>query len=115
VLVTDFLPEEIRAGQKPKKSAQGEGNLPSSDLRGFLDERLRSQSNDIYAESLELMERYVVTRILHLTSGNQSKAAQMLGITRGSLRNKIHSLGISIGQVVHFDDENVPEMEEAVQ
>ena len=30
----------------------------------------------------------------------QEKAAKILGITRGSLRNKTHSLGIKIGQVV---------------
>ena len=53
---------------------------------------------------LEMMERYVVTRVLRITSANQSKAAQMLGITRGSLRNKIHSLGISIDQVVHVEE-----------
>jgi two-component system nitrogen regulation response regulator GlnG len=46
------------------------------------------------------MEKYLLTRVLRVTEGNQSKAAMMLGITRGSLRNKIHSLGIPIGQLV---------------
>jgi len=59
----------------------------------------------LYAECLEMMERYVVTRVLRLTGGNQSKAAQLLGITRGSLRNKIHSLGISVDQVVHIEED----------
>ena len=38
--------------------------------------------------------------ILGETAGNQSQAAEMLGITRGSLRNKIRSMGIVIEQVV---------------
>jgi two-component system nitrogen regulation response regulator GlnG len=42
----------------------------------------------------------VVTRVLQTTAGNQSKAAKMLGITRGSLRNKTQALGITIGQVI---------------
>jgi two-component system nitrogen regulation response regulator GlnG len=59
----------------------------------------------IYGESgtgkeLEMFERYLVTRILRETEGNQSKAAERLGITRGSLRHKIRSLGISIDHVV---------------
>ena len=50
------------------------------------------------------MERYVVTRVLQTTGGNQSQAARILGITRGSLRNKTQSLGIKIGQVVTTGD-----------
>jgi two-component system nitrogen regulation response regulator GlnG len=46
------------------------------------------------------MERYLVTEVLRYSSGNQSKAAGILGITRGSLRNKVRNLGISIDQVV---------------
>ena len=46
------------------------------------------------------MERYLLTRVLRETGGNQSLAAKMLGITRGSLRNKIRSLRLSIDHVV---------------
>ena len=54
--------------------------------------------------SRRIMERYIVTSILQSTAGNQSKAAKILGITRGSLRNKTHTLGIKIGQVVSTGD-----------
>ncbi|MEM9703174.1 MAG: helix-turn-helix domain-containing protein [Planctomycetota bacterium] len=77
---------------------------PPSDLQPLLDDALAGDSDDIYAESLELMERYVVTRILERTGGNQSQAARRLGITRGSLRNKIRGLGITIEQVVNADE-----------
>jgi two-component system nitrogen regulation response regulator GlnG len=46
------------------------------------------------------MERYLLTRVLRKHDGNQSKAAEQLGITRGSLRHKTKTLGISIDQVV---------------
>jgi two-component system nitrogen regulation response regulator GlnG len=42
---------------------------------------------------------------LQTTAGNQSKAAKILGITRGSLRNKTHTLGIKIDQVVSHDSD----------
>ena len=63
------------------------------------------------AEAVEFMERYVVTKVLQLTGGNQSKAAKMLGITRGSLRNKTSSLGIKFDHIVTAGD--VPEPEAA--
>jgi two-component system nitrogen regulation response regulator GlnG len=50
------------------------------------------------------MERYLLTRVLRETDGNQSLAARMLGITRGSLRNKIRALRLSIDHVVTVPD-----------
>ena len=51
------------------------------------------------------MEREVLVRILRHTNGNQVQAARILGITRGSLRTKIRSLGITIGRSVWSDDD----------
>ncbi len=101
VLMPEFLPEEIRSGPPlavEGATAEGADGL-ASDLAQLLRSRL-SNSENLYAEALEFMERYVVTRVLQSTGGNQSKAAKVLGITRGSLRNKTHALGIKIGQVV---------------
>lgn len=66
----------------------------------FVQSRIDHKSTDIYAETLEMMERKLITKILGETAGNQSHASELLGITRGSLRNKIRSLGIVIEQVV---------------
>lgn len=74
--------------------------LPRSDLAAFVEQRLEAGSQDLHAETTEMMERYLLTRVLRETSGNQSLAAKMLGITRGSLRNKVRSLRLSIGHVV---------------
>jgi DNA-binding NtrC family response regulator len=103
VLVPEFLPEEVR-NHAPSAiggiggAASGDGT--GSDLSGLVTSRLQGNSENLYAEALEFMERYLVTRVLQTTAGNQSKAAKILGITRGSLRNKTHALGIKIGQVV---------------
>ena len=51
------------------------------------------------------MEREVLVRVLQHTAGNQLQAARILGITRGSLRNKIRTLGISIARSVWSDDD----------
>lgn len=104
VLLPDFLPPEVRGGAvQPRERAQPEGQATS--VETFVDARLRAGSEDLYAEALALMERAVLTRVLRHTGGNQSWAAKILGITRGSLRNKIRLLRISIDQVVTIDDE----------
>jgi hypothetical protein len=50
------------------------------------------------------MERTLLTAVLTHTEGNQSKAADILGITRGSLRNKIRLLGINIERKVNLEE-----------
>ncbi len=71
-------------------------------------ERLDAGSEDLYAEALASMERQVLTIVLRHTAGNQVQAARILGITRGSLRNKIRSLGITIGRSI-WSEENQPD------
>ena len=100
VLVADFLPASVRGVEEPASAAAA-----PFDWEGFLDDRLRVGSQDLYAESLAVMERSLLTRVLRHTGGNQVQAAKLLGITRGSLRTKIRTLGISISRSVWSDDD----------
>jgi two-component system nitrogen regulation response regulator GlnG len=106
VIVVKDLPIEVRGGLRSGSHAAA-ADLPEgtaeSDLRPFVERRIADATEELYAETLEKMERYLITRVLEETEGNQSQAARMLGITRGSLRNKIRSLGIRINQVVLSD------------
>ncbi len=70
------------------------------DWKSFVRDRVRDGSNNLYAESLAYLERELITRVLRKTAGNQSRAAKILGITRGCLRSKVRALGLSIGSVV---------------
>ena len=45
------------------------------------------------------MERFLLTRVLRHTKGHQTQAAQILGVTRGSLRNKLRALGLQADQL----------------
>jgi len=102
VLVPDFLPASVRRAEAADSNAGG-ATLPDWDR--FVGERLEVGSNDLYAEALTLMERRLLTAVLRHTGGNQLQAAKILGITRGSLRNKIRALGITIGRSVSLEDE----------
>ena len=102
VLLPEFLPATIRVG-----ATTGGGDPPPEavDWEGFLEERLRAGTQDLYAEAMELIERSLVTRVLRQTGGNQAQAAKILGITRGSLRTKIRTLGLRIERSVWSADD----------
>ncbi len=102
VIIPDFIPDRVRF---PGTVGTGSGGDDATDLRHFVDERLEADSTDLYAEALEFMERYVVTRVLRVCDGNQSKAARMLGITRGCLRSKVRALKVSIDTLVQVEGE----------
>jgi two-component system nitrogen regulation response regulator GlnG len=104
ILLADFLPPEIRNAHEPvelegPRTSAGRDE-PLSPFNGFIEERLRHGTHNLYAETIELIEKHLVARVLQHTSGNQSRAAKILGITRGSLRNKARNHRISIDQTV---------------
>lgn len=106
-IVPELLPKDIIEYAQPsnpgaRRDPNGEEGS-AVDLARFLNERISTDSENLYQESLQFMERYLLTRVLRDTQGNQSKAARRLGITRGSLRNKMRELGIQVGQVVEGD------------
>jgi DNA-binding NtrC family response regulator len=69
----------------------------------FIDERLQAGSTALHAEALAFIERVMLTKVLKYTGGNQSQAAKILNITRGTLRSKIRELGITIHQAVEVE------------
>src|SRR3954469_8991390 len=104
VVIPDFIPDRVRT---PNPTPGTDSDTAGTDLKHFVDERLEQDSTDLYAEALEFMERYVVTRVLRVCDGNQSKAARMLGITRGCLRSKVRALKFSINTLVQVEGEPV--------
>lgn len=107
VLVPDFLPDEVRNARRTTRGASA-NRQAGLGIEAFVDEALQAGSEQLYASALTLMERYLFTRVLNHTGGNQSQAAKILGITRGSLRNKIRMLKITIDQVVAVDQQGEP-------
>ena len=89
ILLPEFLP--------PLGAAEGgvrDGTGP--DLERFIDARLAEGTEDLYAETVRLLGRTLLPRVLRHTGGNQLRAAKILGITRGSLRTKLRELGLRV-------------------
>jgi DNA-binding NtrC family response regulator len=125
VVVPDFLPAVIRgeepesfpgvaskdtphhvesvAAAHPSRRLSAGQELPVCDVQQFIEDRLECGTADLYAEVVEHVERYLLTRVLQVANGNQSKAAAILGITRGKVRDRIAAFKITMGNKVTID------------
>jgi two-component system nitrogen regulation response regulator GlnG len=110
VLVPEFFPKEMTSEPGRDSSAAAIPDVPAApkgsetaDIHCFIVGRLEAGSTNLYAEALAVLEAHLLTLVLKHTEGNQSKAAKILGITRGNLRNKIRAHGISIEQGIKVE------------
>jgi two-component system nitrogen regulation response regulator GlnG len=104
VLLPEFLPLTFSRGEEGPAAAVNP--WPGLDL--FLQERLQAASTRLYAEVQELVERHLLTRVLGHTGGNQQRAAQVLGITRGKLRSRLRILGIPVARSLWSKSDQKP-------
>jgi two-component system nitrogen regulation response regulator GlnG len=115
VLIPEFLPQIItkkRSSTSTSSSAQIQTKNSEPQTRDLNDDTLGDEisqileqgTDNVYAESLAAMERFLLTKILEQYQGNLSQCARRLGITRGSLRNKIKALGMQIDKSVKIEE-----------
>jgi two-component system nitrogen regulation response regulator GlnG len=103
VILPEFLPAALRgATTRPSAASAAHGALRSP-LDDFIAARIHAGTQTLHADLISYVERILVDRVLRHTEGNLSRAAHLLGITRGSLRNKIRAYGIRISQSVIVD------------
>ncbi|WP_197355776.1 helix-turn-helix domain-containing protein [Aureliella helgolandensis] len=65
-------------------------------MSAFIAQRLADNTENLYDEVIEQVERVLITKVLDVTDGNQSKAADILGITRGKIRDRIATFDIRL-------------------
>jgi nitrogen regulation protein NR(I) len=105
VLLPEFLPIQLRRSMHSELAVSSNETSPTHPLEVFFGQEIQRGTQSLYADTTALVERMLLTRVLRHTRGNQSHAAKILGITRGSLRNKIREHGIRITQSVVKDND----------
>jgi len=111
VITPDGLPNEILRTDVHSVSSKRNGPaarptaapVEGAGLPELVRRLLADKSTNVYAEATEYMERYVITEVLRATEGNQSQAAEILGITRGKLRDRITSYNILLRSNVEIE------------
>lgn len=64
-------------------------------VRRYLESLNGHQANHLYDLVIEETERGMILEVLKWVKGNKSNAAEILGITRTTLRNKMRKLKIN--------------------
>ena len=82
-----ILTKRERRKQPIRRSVQSALELYLEDLNGH-------QVNDLYHMVLSEVEPALLNVVMHHADGNQSHAAEMLGITRVTLRKKLKQYGL---------------------
>ncbi|MBD3672821.1 MAG: sigma-54-dependent Fis family transcriptional regulator [Planctomycetaceae bacterium] len=95
VLLPDFLPPLNSSGHTDPNSEL------NRDLSEYVQSLVDSGSHNVYTETINQVERLLIEQVLTQTEGHQSRAAEILGISRVTLRNKIRSLGINVHRFSH--------------
>jgi two-component system nitrogen regulation response regulator GlnG len=102
VLLPAFLPEHF-GGAAESGAAVPAGAIP--DLEAFVRQRLVPDASDLYAEVHRYVDRSLLSRVMEYTGGNQHQAANLLGIARQTLRQKLRDLGLHITHSVEADED----------
>ncbi len=117
VITPDDFPDEVKprvvdeftvsqdasSGQGASCGLSSVASSPGAGLPDLVKRLLQEESTNVYAEATEYVERFVITEVLRSTDGNQSRAAEILGITRGKLRDRITSFKITLKSNVEMD------------
>jgi DNA-binding NtrC family response regulator len=77
---------------------------PALDVDTFVRDRLAGGAKDLYADTRAFVDRFLFVRVLEHTRGNFSAAAEILGISRQTMRVKLRALGITVAHSVELDE-----------
>ncbi|HMA97911.1 MAG TPA: helix-turn-helix domain-containing protein [Wenzhouxiangella sp.] len=70
--------------------------LVRSTVEQYLNDMGETPPDNLYEILITEVEKPLIQTVLHRTGGNQSRSAQILGITRATLRNRIQRYDIDL-------------------
>jgi Fis family transcriptional regulator len=87
-VITEKNPLQVSAGTRPLR------NVTEEALDNYFANLNGSKPSELYSLVLQEVEAPLFKAVMNYTKGNQSKAAEMLGINRGTLRKKLRIYGL---------------------
>jgi two-component system nitrogen regulation response regulator GlnG len=96
ILVENLTPEIIAGPRKAEREASALESALEHILKAKVKQAINRNSHNLYDDILNMVDKSLINLVLHEVNDNQVKAAQLLGISRTTLREKIKKLEISI-------------------
>ncbi len=104
ILLPAFLPD---LEHRPEESSASASPMEAGALAEFIRQRLPLETEDLYAQTHDQVDRLLFTLVLDYTRGNQRDAARLLGISRQTMRVKLRALGLQVTHTVEPNDDGV--------
>jgi len=99
-ILAEFLPQELRRDEPAEPEAEAESGLvPDVDWQGLtrsVEALLAAGETDIYRRARDHFDRILISQAMQQAQGNQHRAAEILGLSRVTLRAKLRALRLSI-------------------
>ena len=92
--VDDILDDTVTETSDTTEEISQLSQAVKHSIRRYLYELDGTQPSNMYALVLKQIERPLFEAILEHTKGNQSRASEVLGLNRGTLRKKLQSYGL---------------------
>ena len=108
----EFLPAELHAKQnaEPEPELETE-SVPAVDqgaLAEFVKTAILQGEADVYRRGLEHFDRLLISMALQHTNGQQNRAAEILGLSRTTLRTKLRNMQLAVEKVLAPCDRVLP-------
>jgi two-component system nitrogen regulation response regulator GlnG len=97
LILPEFLPPHLSQQGAPPPAPKEEDHL---DLDQLIDELLRRGEGQLHDKVIAAAERVLFARVLRQTHGHQSKASELLGLDRSTLRNRLRALGLTVDKML---------------
>jgi nitrogen regulation protein NR(I) len=101
VVTPQALPASVRgqSGGVPALPAETQQN-ELSDVRQLVRNLLSKGTADLNEEVHAAVDRVLLEQVLASVGGHQARAAEILGLSRNTLRTRLQQLGLTVGKVV---------------
>jgi DNA-binding NtrC family response regulator len=100
VILAEYLPEIVRqsapVGPMTSASQTASDAKPNDELLHFIQQKIRSGTENLYEEFLLRCERRLLKELMHQFHGNLSQVATILGISRSKLRFRLAAVDASL-------------------
>jgi DNA-binding NtrC family response regulator len=108
VLTAESLPAPVSAHVAEPRAGAGApiGILARAPIEAFLRQSLQDCGEDLYQHVHRQVDHHFLPMVLQSTGGNQLRAAQLLGITRRTLRVKLRELGLTVTKTVEAAEDD---------